>query len=158
MRSDLFFQANSRQYCSGDLSDEQCVLLRLSAKICKSIIAFTKTKKNALDNQPMEYEQAIAGVDLCLIASLGRESLSTSCGITMAQGSKRTAWSELSVDERRDRLRVVSWLIETEVLPQASRWHRRDLVPAAEAVWRAVLRGLARLLSSCADPAGQTGV
>jgi len=35
-------------------------------------------------------------------------------------------------------------VLEAETLPQAARWHRRDLVPALLAAWRAVLRALAR--------------
>jgi hypothetical protein len=38
-------------------------------------------------------------------------------------------------------------LIEREALPQAGRWHRRDLVPGATAAWRAVIRALQSLSS-----------
>jgi hypothetical protein len=40
------------------------------------------------------------------------------------------------------RLAMCASLIEREALPQAGRWHRRDLVPAATAAWRAVLRAI----------------
>jgi hypothetical protein len=42
------------------------------------------------------------------------------------------------------RARACAALLETEAMPQAARWHRRDLVPALLAAWRAVLRSLAR--------------
>jgi hypothetical protein len=42
------------------------------------------------------------------------------------------------------RARACAALLEAEALPQAARWHRRDLVPALLAAWRAVLRALAR--------------
>ena len=42
------------------------------------------------------------------------------------------------------RVRACVTLLEAEVIPQAVRWHRRDLVPALLAAWRAVVRALAR--------------
>jgi hypothetical protein len=41
------------------------------------------------------------------------------------------------------RLALCAALIEREALPQAGRWHRRDLAAGATAAWRAVLRALA---------------
>ena len=42
------------------------------------------------------------------------------------------------------RLGMAAGLVEAEALPQAGRWHRRDLAPALGAAWRAVLRALQR--------------
>ncbi len=43
----------------------------------------------------------------------------------------------------RQRLRMCAALVSAEVLPQAARWHRRDLAPGLIAAWRAALRAIA---------------
>ena len=51
-------------------------------------------------------------------------------------------------------------LVSAEVLPQAARWHRRDLAPGLIASWRAALRAIAPPELSCdtgADAAGHGG-
>jgi hypothetical protein len=39
-------------------------------------------------------------------------------------------------------LRACAALVAAEVLPQAARWHRRDLSPSLVAAWRAALRAI----------------
>ena len=51
------------------------------------------------------------------------------------------------------RIGTVRRLVEAEVLPQAGRWHRRDLAPALSAAWRAVLRALPPGAGSAPPPA-----
>ncbi len=46
-----------------------------------------------------------------------------------------------ALDPRR--LLMCSALVAAEELPQAARWHRRDLAPGLIAAWRAVLRAIA---------------
>ena len=58
-----------------------------------------------------------------------------------------------SAGARGWRLEMCAALIEAEALPQAARWHRRDLVPAAAAVLRAVLRAVRRTIAAPAGPA-----
>ena len=51
------------------------------------------------------------------------------------------------------RLRLCAALIEQEVIPQAARWHRRDLSPALLAAWHAVLTALREATAAAAAAA-----
>ena len=52
---------------------------------------------------------------------------------------------------------LAAQLVEAEALPQAGRWHRRDLAPALAAAWRAVLRALARVQAGAESGAWGAG-
>ncbi len=54
----------------------------------------------------------------------------------------RQACSYGGVPSQR-RLCMCAALVSAEVLPQAARWHRRDLAPYLIAAWRAALRAIA---------------
>ncbi len=56
-------------------------------------------------------------------------------------------------------LRMCAALVSAEVLPQAARWHRRDLAPGLIAAWRAALRAIApppHAFAARASDAGRT--
>ncbi len=115
-------------------------LRRLSARhpqICKTLLAQHKNGWAPPAHVPSAIEPT-PGAPLELVAQCARQALAA---IQAACGGG-DGWDA-------ERARVCATLLEAEALPQAARWHRRDLVPALLAVWRAVLRALAR----CAAPA-----
>jgi hypothetical protein len=76
----------------------------------------------------------LAGVPLDLIARCARETLSSvraACAL-LSKSAADAAQLEAAA----------AGLIEAETLPQAGRWHRRDLSPALAAAWSAVARAL----------------
>ncbi len=60
---------------------------------------------------------------------------------TLLAAVRQACTSGSALDPRR--LLMCAALVETEELPQAARWHRRDLAPGLVAAWRAVLRAIA---------------
>jgi len=116
-------------------------------QICKAFLAFLKSGQG----KPTQSD-SVAGIPFTMIASLAREALLTCCAMHTTQDvsihvliPSLVPWAKLCCDERRQRTALATELIKDEVLPQARRWHRRELVPALEAVWRAVVRGLVRI-------------
>ena len=118
-------------------------------QICKAILANDKKRTTAeLDpasltaasissNRKADISQAqllaaTGGVPLPLVARCARDTL---VAISAACADGCGGWDA-------GRVGVVRRLVEAEVLPQAGRWHRRDLAPGLGAAWRAVLRGL----------------
>ena len=85
---------------------------------------FLAASTSSAERNPDSPSPAITPV---LIAQCGRTALAA---IRMASGGD-PRW-----------LALCAAVIEREALPQAGRWHRRDLVPAATAAWRAVVRAL----------------
>ena len=118
-------------------------------QICKAILANDKKKISAeldpasltaaptssirqADISQAQLLAATGGVPLPLVARCARDTL---VAISAACADGCGGWDA-------GRVGVVRRLVEAEVLPQAGRWHRRDLVPGLEATWRAVLRNL----------------
>ena len=117
-------------------------------QICKAILANEKERKSHTaelgattpttasagqsDAKIAQLLAATGGVPLPLVARCARDALAA---ISAACADSCSGWDA-------GRVGVVRRLVEAEVLPQAGRWHRRDLVPGLEATWRAVLRNL----------------
>ena len=118
-------------------------------QICKAILANDKKRTTAeldpasltaasisparqADISQAQLLAATGGVPLPLVARCARDTL---VAISAACADGCGGWDA-------GRVGVVRRLVEAEVLPQAGRWHRRDLAPGLGAAWRAVLRGL----------------
>jgi hypothetical protein len=115
--------------------------------VCKSLIAAHKDLL-ALGSQ--------SDSDSVLLSSQGSSNVVTPalvarCART-ALATVRAACGGGSGDPRL--LALCAALIEREALPQAGRWHRRDLVAGATAAWRAVLRALRTALQAAGDIVG----
>ena len=111
-------------------------------QICKTLLAQYRDgpppqPPAALAGSPIRGEAAVlaatGGVPLELVASCARNALAA---VRAACDDGAGGWDA-------GRAGLVTWLVETEALPQAGRWHRRDLAPALVAAWRAVVRALA---------------
>jgi ribosomal protein S9 len=90
------------------------------------------------------------GIPLDLVADCGCYALASihaACGGGGGGGGGRAGAA---------RLALAAGLVEAEALPQARRWHRRDLEPALTAAWAAVLRSLRRHCQPAAAAAGVT--
>ena len=131
-------------------------------QICKAIIANEKERNAAEPDQASltaasisparqanisqaQLLAATGGVPLPLVARCSRDALAA---ISAACSDGCGGWDA-------GRVGVVRRLVESEVLPQARRWHRRDLAPGLGAAWRAVLRALLAVASVPADTGSQ---
>ncbi len=102
--------------------------------MCKILLAAHKNAPATPADAPAAIEPA-SGAPLALVAHCARHALS-------AIAIRAACWGGDGRDAGR--ARACAAMLEAEALPQAARWHRRDLVPALLAAWRAVLRALAR--------------
>jgi hypothetical protein len=123
------------------------VLSRASRQICKTLLTHEKSRRSSMDDISSQQEPSaartssvgavesiVAGVPLDIIARCARQALS-SVRATCAHLSKSAA-------DAAQLEAAAAGLIEAETLPQAGRWHRRDLSPALAAAWSAVARAL----------------
>ncbi len=102
--------------------------------MCKTLLA---AHKSGLVSAPTDSSTAIepaSGVPLDLVKHCARQTLAA---IQPACRSVGGGWDAALA-------RACARRLEVEALPQAARWHRRDLVPALLTTWRAVLRALPR--------------
>ena len=125
----------------------RCLLSRASCQICKALLASEKDMRAAHSNAAPPTTAAatpihqatpppvMGGMPLELIARCARQALV----------SIRSACDDGGGGLDGARAAMALRLVEAEVLPQAGRWHRRDLAPALEATWWAVVRALRRL-------------
>ncbi len=124
--------------------------------MCKAILA-NERKRNAAEHSEHRSARSVlpqgenaatpcaqaatGGVPLELIAHCAREALAdilAACsGGSVGQDGPDSA-----------QLDMVAHLVEAEALPQAGRWHRRDLAAGLAASWNAVLRALRRAAAS----------
>ena len=114
-----------------------------SSQICKSLLAWLRDADSLPPaitrsrSEPLPGEAAAlattGGVPLELVARCASKALAA---VRAACDDGAGGWDA-------GRAGLVTWLVETEALPQAGRWHRRDLAPALAAAWRAVVRALA---------------
>jgi hypothetical protein len=111
--------------------------------MCKTLLAAHKNGSVTSANIPPAAIEPTSGVPLQLVAHCARQALpAIQAACCCGRGG---GWNAA-------RARACAALLEAEALPQAARWHRRDLVPALLAVWRAVLRALARPLAPPSPP------
>ncbi len=108
--------------------------------MCKSLLAAQNNAPLACTDAPPAIEPT-SGAPLHLVARCARQALTA----IQAACAGADGWDAA-------RGRACAALLEAETLPQAARWHRRDLVPALLATWRAVLRALARRLAPALPP------
>jgi hypothetical protein len=118
----------------------------LLSQLCKTLIAARTERKQQHDclkrsgsapNEPTRSTSVTIGeTSLQVIVSCARDALAT---------IRAAFLQDLTL------VSVVIRLIETEALPQAARWHRRDLAPALEAAWNAVLRALQTMADAHID-------
>ena len=113
------------------------------SQICKTLLAWLRDGDSSQAtitrsrSEPLPGEAAAlattGGVPLELVARCARKALAA---VRAACDDGAGGWDA-------GRAGLITWLVEAEALPQAGRWHRRDLAPALMAAWRAVLRALA---------------
>ncbi len=126
-------------------------LSRTSSQICKSLIAEHRNhaNRNFMDVSMEGADRSTTATEGWMnpefVARCACEALS-SVRVTCAVASCSSHGGGGALDSVL--LGICASLVEAEVLPHAARWHRRDLVPALAAVWRAVLRAIVRILSS----------
>ena len=120
----------------------RCLLSRASCQICKALLASEKDMKAFNAAHPTTAAVTapppplgMGDMPLELIARCARQALV----------SIRSACDDGGGGLDGARAAMALRLVEAEVLPQAGRWHRRDLAPMLEATWRAVFRALRRL-------------
>ncbi len=113
--------------------------------MCKALLAAHKARAPAPADPPPAAAPA-ASVPPALVAACARQALATI--LAAGSGGGRSAVWDAA------RARACAALLEAEALPQAARWHRRDLVPALLAAWAAVRRALARRAAPAPLPPG----
>ena len=122
-------------------SQLRCMLSQESCRICKALLAnekeiqATRAKAVPPTASPIKFDGVSANVPLELVARCARKAL---VSIRSVCDDGDGGWDGA-------RAALALRLVEAEVLPQAGRWHRRDLAPMLEATWRAVFRALRRL-------------
>ena len=96
-------------------------------------MAYSEGSKAAHAAPPPE-TASTGGVPLQLVAQCARKALDT---VLAACDDGHDGVSAVA-------LGLAASLVDKEALPQAWRWHRRDLAPALAAAWHAVHRALGR--------------
>ncbi len=99
--------------------------------MCKTLLAAQKNERVTCADASPATEPSCRGAPPQLVAHCARQALAA---VRAACGGSDGWDAGLA--------RACAALLEAEALPQAARWHRRNLVPALLAAWRAVLRAL----------------
>ena len=112
--------------------------------MCKILVSSHKQFISTADPEPWRTSPGENGVfiampPLTLIARCGRVILAKIRASHLVDDHHGYACPHM--------LGICATVIETEALPQASRWHRRDLAPATCTILRAVLRAIAVLVA-----------
>jgi hypothetical protein len=115
---------------------------QLIFQICMTILKHEKTSSTSqartrhVDHSATkETDATVSGIPVDIIARCAKNALSSvraACAAAAAESSTDATQLEAAA----------AGLIEAETLPQAGRWHRRDLSPALAAAWSAVARAL----------------
>ena len=120
--------------------------------MCKAILTDEKNRKAAHRSNStssansnkiiatVSIQDATGGVPLEIVARCARDAFAT----------VRSACDDGRGGCDAARAVLAAQLVEAEALPQAGRWHRRDLAPGLAAAWNAVLRALRRAAPSLA--------
>jgi hypothetical protein len=112
-------------------------------QVCKQLIATQKSHLASSTQQTKEQSAIIfqnAQNKTDIEAASSNEQIAHNAR-TLLSAVRQACSSGSALDPRR--LLMCAELVAAEELPQAARWHRRDLAPGLIAAWRAVLRAIA---------------
>ncbi len=122
--------------------------------MCKAILVDEKNRNAALGWHGKKATAASANASAAntgIIATLSTQGATGGVPLDLVARCARDALAAVRVacDDGRGGCNATGvalavHLVESEALPQAGRWHRRDLAPALAAAWHAVLRALRR--------------
>mmetsp|Transcript_13055 Transcript_13055/g.27901 ORF Transcript_13055/g.27901 Transcript_13055/m.27901 type:complete len:222 (-) Transcript_13055:305-970(-) len=136
---DLHGQTTERIYSDSKLRQIlRITLSRASCQVCKLLIAAHKAHFASCNAKGIEQDFVCPIIPNTEAANASEPT--SSCIRILLAAVRQACTSNSALDPRR--LLMCAELVAAEELPQAARWHRRDLAPGLIAAWRAVLRAL----------------